>query len=127
MTTSPDGTEGIVCVATGKVAVPGVVTGVIVGVMGVDVPEVATGELLFLEVLLLIPGATLLLALSARAFDDTANGSAVVTAIEMATTTRQSRAASFFIVMMIGVSTLLRTDALRIAMPGSFIFTIRPP
>lgn len=109
---------------TGEVFRCGVVTGVTVGVMGV--PEAAAGVLLFL-VLLLVPGATLLFDAAARAFVDAANGSAVETAMEKATTTRPSRAPSFFRLVMIGVSTTLRTEALRMAMPGSFVFTIRPP
>jgi hypothetical protein len=110
---------------TGEVFCCGVVTGVTVGVMGV--PVAAVGDLLFVVVLLLVPGATLLFDAAARAFVDAANGRAVVTAMEKATTTRPSRAPSFLRLVMIGVSTSLRTEALRIAMPGSFVFTIRPP
>ena len=64
---------------------------------------------------------------SVRAITGAAKGSAVVTAMVKATTTLPSDAPSFLNELMIGISAVLRTEALRMAMPGSFVFTIRPP
>ena len=102
--------------ATGEVALSGVVTGVtvgviagvVVGVMMFFVPEgVPLEELLFV---LLVPGATLLFVTSARAIGDGMNGSAVDAAMNSARTTRDARRNSRLRCVM--------TDALLLAVVG---------
>jgi hypothetical protein len=111
--TRPVGTDGI---ATGEIALSGVVTGVtvgviagvVVGVMMFFVPEgVPLEELLFV---LLVPGATLLFVTSARAIGDGMNGSAVDAAMNSARTTRDARRNSRLRCVM--------TDALLLAVVG---------
>jgi hypothetical protein len=86
--TRPAGTVGI---ARGEVAVPGIVTGVTVGVIVLFVPE---GDPLEPLLVLLVPGATLLFTTSARAIDDGMNGSAVEAAMKSARATRIARRSS---------------------------------
>lgn len=111
--TRPVGTDGI---ATGEIALSGVVTGVtvgviagvVVGVMMLFVPEgVPLEELLFV---LLVPGATLLFVTSARAIGDGMNGSAVDAAMNSARTMRDARRNSRLRCVM--------TDALLLAEVG---------
>ena len=85
---SPVGTLGI---ATGEVAVPGIVTGVTVGVMVLFVSE---GDPLEPSLVLLVPGATFVFVASAKAIDDGMNGSAVEAAMKSARATRIARRSS---------------------------------
>ena len=78
--------------ATGEVALSGVVTGVTVGVMMLFVPE--GDPLEELSFVLLVPRATLLFVESERAIDDGMNGSAVEAAMKSARATRIARRSS---------------------------------
>ncbi len=121
VTTRPVGTDGI---ATGEVALSGVVTGITVGVMigvvvGVMAGVVVGVMMLFvpegdpleeLSFVLLVPRATLLFVESERAIDDGMNGSAVDTAMNSARTQRNARRNSRLRCVM--------TDALLLAVVG---------
>ena len=113
VTTRPVGTDGI---ATGEVALSGVVTGITVGVMtgvvvGVMMLFVPEGDPLEeLSFVLLVPRATLLFVESERAIDDGMNGSAVDTAMISARTQRNARRNSRLRCVM--------TDALLLAVVG---------
>ena len=121
VTTRPVGTDGI---ATGEVALSGVVTGITVGVMtgfvvGVMAGVVVGVMMLFvpegdpleeLSFVLLVPRATLLFVESERAIDDGMNGSAVDTAMISARTQRNARRNSRLRCVM--------TDALLLAVVG---------
>lgn len=115
------GTDGI---ATGEVALSGVVTGITVGVMtgvvvGVMAGVVVGVMMLFvpegdpleeLSFVLLVPRATLLFVESERAIADGMNGSAVDTAMISARTQRNARRNSRLRCVM--------TDALLLAVVG---------
>lgn len=107
------GTDGI---ATGEVALSGVVTGITVGVMagvvvGVMMLFVPEGDPLEeLSFVLLVPRATLLFVESERAIADGMNGSAVDTAMISARTQRNARRNSRLRCVM--------TDALLLAVVG---------
>lgn len=113
VTTRPVGTDGI---ATGEVALSGVVTGITVGVMagvvvGVMMLFVPEGDPLEeLSFVLLVPRATLLFVESERAIADGMNGSAVDTAMISARTQRNARRNSRLRCVM--------TDALLLAVVG---------